>query len=82
MAGGFGVGALRGCERGPDFAPRLRPRPAPCDETPPGGAKRRPARLQRRQNDGVSSTSSDNISSRPSSMARVQTQVWKSPRTW
>jgi len=56
--------------------------PAPCDETPPDGVKRRPARPQRRQNDGVSSTSSDSISSRPSSMARVQTQVWRSLSPW
>ena len=35
---------------------------------------------QRRQNCGVKSTSTDSSSSRPSSMPKVQTQVWKSLR--
>jgi len=40
-----------------------------------------PGRIQRRQNAGVSTTSRVKISRRPSSIANVQTQVWKSPST-
>jgi hypothetical protein len=37
--------------------------------------------LHRRQNAGVSTTSRVNSSSRPSSMAKEHTEVWKSVRT-
>ena len=44
--------------------------------------RRRLPAPQRRQNAGVNSTSTLSSSSRPSSMAKVQTQVWKSFRPW